>query len=176
MKIIENERVKLLYLDLQEWGWLLKNPKKLEEKYDLSKSENQDDPIIQEIMIDLLNKIKSGLMNYEVRPVCAIVYKPDNKIIGTISLKGKMKPKKFLDYYEIGYGINEKYWNKGITSEALKLFIEIIKENKNILKYSAETDLDNLPSQKVLRKNGFKKVLTKNNSMFWTFDIELSKV
>ena len=171
MKTIENDLVKLIYLDLEEWELLLKKPKKLEEKYHLNSTKNQEDLIIQEIMLDLLDKIKKGLLKYEDRVVCAIVYKPENCIVGSISLKSKLKKKKFSEFFEIGYGISKKYWNLGIASNAINLFLKILKENKSLNIFMAETDKDNIASQKVLRKNGFVKIDTHNDSLFWKVEI-----
>lgn len=170
MNIFENEKVKLISLDLNEWEMLLKNPVELEKKYNLSESRNQEEKIIQEIMLDLLDKIKRGLMDYENHTTCAIVYKPENRIVGTISLKGKMNKKNFSDYYEIGYGINKNYWNLGIVTNSINLFLKTMKNNQNITKFMAETDVENIGSQKVLRKNDFRKIRTKGNSLFFTVE------
>jgi RimJ/RimL family protein N-acetyltransferase len=167
MNTIENEKVKLICLDLSEWEMLLKKPEELEKKYNLSQSRNQEEKIIQEIMVDLLDKIKRGLMHYKSHTTCAIVYKLENRIVGTISLKGKMNKKEFSDYHEIGYGINNNYWNLGIVTNAINLFLKTMKENQNITKFIAETDVENIGSQSVLRKNNFRKIQTKGNSLFF---------
>jgi RimJ/RimL family protein N-acetyltransferase len=87
--------------------------------------------------------------------------------VGTISLKGKMNKKEFSDYHEIGYGINNNYWNLGIVTNAINLFLKTMKENQNITKFIAETDVENIGSQSVLRKNNFRKIQTKGNSLFF---------
>jgi ribosomal-protein-alanine N-acetyltransferase len=81
-----------------------------------------------------------------------------------------MNQKIFSDYYEIGYGINKNYWNLGIMTNAINLFLKIIRENLNITKLIAETDIENIGSQKVLRKNDFKKVQAKRNSLFFILE------
>jgi RimJ/RimL family protein N-acetyltransferase len=170
MNLVENKKVKLICLDFKEWKMLLKSPEKLEIKYNLSQSRNQESKIIQEVMLDILDKINMGLMNYKDHTTCAIVYNSENRIVGTISLKGKMNQKFFSDYYEIGYGINKNYWNLGIMTNAINLFLKIIRENLNITKLIAETDIENIGSQKVLRKNDFKKVQAKRNSLFFILE------
>jgi RimJ/RimL family protein N-acetyltransferase len=170
MNLVENKKVKLICLDFKEWKMLLKSPEKLEIKYNLSQSRNQESKIIQEVMLDILDKINMGLMNYKDHTTCAIVYNPENRIVGTISLKGKMNQKIFSDYYEIGYGINKNYWNLGIMTNAINLFLKIIRENLNITKLIAETDIENIGSQRVLRKNDFRKVQAKGNSLFFILE------
>lgn len=47
------------------------------------------------------------------------------------------------------------YWNKGITTEAIRLFISEMRERYSIHSIGAFTFADNLPSIRVLEKNGF---------------------
>jgi RimJ/RimL family protein N-acetyltransferase len=55
-------------------------------------------------------------------------------------------------------------------TNAINLFLKIIRENLNITKLIAETDIENIGSQKVLRKNDFKKVQAKRNSLFFILE------
>lgn len=55
---------------------------------------------------------------------------------------------------EITYWIDRKLWGKGIASGALKLFL-VIENTRPLI---ARTAFDNLPSQKVLEKCGFRKI------------------
>ncbi|PWW17601.1 MULTISPECIES: GNAT family N-acetyltransferase [unclassified Chryseobacterium] len=62
------------------------------------------------------------------------------------------------DQMEIGYTLDEKYWGKGLGTEVCKALVEhclSINHQKDIV---AVTDLDNIGSQKVLLKSGFKRV------------------
>ncbi|MFJ7733166.1 GNAT family N-acetyltransferase [Lysinibacillus sp. NPDC097231] len=56
---------------------------------------------------------------------------------------------------EIGYRVGEEYGGKGIGARALKLLIE---SESNIKKIKAKTTTNNIASQRVLEKNGFKPV------------------
>ena len=55
---------------------------------------------------------------------------------------------------EITYAIDKNYWGKGITTQALKEFMDIEK----IRPIYGRTAFDNLGSQKILEKNGFQKI------------------
>ncbi|WP_330746443.1 GNAT family N-acetyltransferase [Chryseobacterium sp. CP-77] len=62
------------------------------------------------------------------------------------------------DQMEIGYTLDEKYWGKGLGTEVCKALVDhclSINHQKDIV---AVTDLDNIGSQKVLLKSGFKRV------------------
>jgi RimJ/RimL family protein N-acetyltransferase len=55
---------------------------------------------------------------------------------------------------EVGYWIDKNYWGKGIATEALKLFLDEIKERP----LYAHVAYDNIGSMKVLQKCGFIKI------------------
>ena len=81
----------------------------------------------------------------------AIVYKKNNKVIGTICLQ-----KKLDDIYEIGYSLGEEYWNNGIMTEVIKEILKYAFMEKNAYEIDAGCFLNNLSSQRVLIKCGFK--------------------
>lgn len=57
---------------------------------------------------------------------------------------------------EVGYLIDEAFHNKGIASEAVKLIVKMAFGKGGLNKLKATTILQNLPSNRVLEKNGFK--------------------
>lgn len=61
---------------------------------------------------------------------------------------------------DITYALANKYWGKGITSEAVRLFLEIEKTRPLFGRVAN----DNLGSQNILVKSGFKKI--GNNTAF----------
>lgn len=56
---------------------------------------------------------------------------------------------------EIGYGILEEYQGQGYATEAVKAVTEWALQKNNVTAIEAETDVDNIISQKVLAKCGF---------------------
>ena len=83
----------------------------------------------------------------------AIVYKENNKVIGVISL-----PKKLDGIYELGYSLEEKYWGKGIMTEATKALVDYAFKTLNAYEIDAGCFIDNYRSERVLLKCGFKYV------------------
>ncbi len=57
---------------------------------------------------------------------------------------------------EVGYGINDEFQGKGYATEAVKLALEWAFGHLGVMAVEAETDPDNIASQKVLEKCGFK--------------------
>jgi RimJ/RimL family protein N-acetyltransferase len=60
--------------------------------------------------------------------------------------------------YEIGYGIIPSERRKGYTTEAARLLLDyLFATKKKIERIESVTDVENVPSQRVLEKNGFKR-------------------
>jgi ribosomal-protein-alanine N-acetyltransferase len=58
---------------------------------------------------------------------------------------------------EIGYTLSPKYWGKGIGTEISRALVDYCFTNTDAKEVVAVTDLDNIGSQKVLEKTGFKR-------------------
>lgn len=81
----------------------------------------------------------------------AIIYNNDFiGCIGYFALKDV-----FSHTCELGYWIGEPYWNKQITTYVIGKFIEYIFTTTNFNKIQATVFEPNIPSRKVLLKNGF---------------------
>ena len=80
----------------------------------------------------------------------AVIYKPDNRLIGFAGLKFLSE----INETDIGYRILPEYWRKGIVSEAA---VEIIKygfEQLNLDKIIGIASSENVGSWKILEKIG----------------------
>ncbi|MDM5250792.1 MULTISPECIES: GNAT family N-acetyltransferase [unclassified Lysinibacillus] len=73
-------------------------------------------------------------------------------IIGRINL---VDIDKTNDIAEVGYRVGKEYGGKGIGAKALKLLLET---EISVKKIKAKTTTNNIASQKILEKNGFKQV------------------
>ena len=82
-----------------------------------------------------------------------IELKCNGQFIGTIDLH-KIVPA--LKKAAIGYIINKKYWNQGLTTEANRAVIELSFEKIRMNKLTALHDKDNPASGKVMEKSGMR--------------------
>lgn len=55
----------------------------------------------------------------------------------------------------VGYRLLERYWGKGIATEALRLMVDYLYQETDIEIITASTMVENQASAKVLTKNGF---------------------
>lgn len=58
---------------------------------------------------------------------------------------------------EVGYSITETYYGKGITTAAMKIWVDMIFEQTNLRKLIASIAEGNIASHRVIEKVGFKK-------------------
>lgn len=90
----------------------------------------------------------------------AIVDKKTNDFIGWTGLKYEQKLRENFSYYDLGYRLRSKYWGKGIATEAA---IECLKygfDTLNLDEICAAVNINNLASNKILRKIGLRFIET----------------
>lgn len=94
--------------------------------------------------------------------VKAIIY--NDLIVGCISTtRGNFE---YSRSAELGYWLAEEYWNKGIATQAIALFSELIISDTNITRLFVSVVAENTASIKVLSKNGFASEGTLRNASF----------
>ncbi|MFT5753973.1 MAG: ribosomal-protein-alanine N-acetyltransferase [Flavobacterium sp.] len=85
------------------------------------------------------------------------IIKETNELIGWTGIK-------YIDdhiengntnFYDYGYRLNEKYWNKGYATEASKAWLEYGFNQMKIDEMNAYTHLENGASNHILQKVGF---------------------
>ena len=81
----------------------------------------------------------------------AIIY--NGEVAGSIGCVPKADV--YCRNVEIGYFIGEKFWGKGIATEAVRILIEYILNHFEAVRIYAEVFAHNKASMKVLQKNGF---------------------
>lgn len=80
-----------------------------------------------------------------------VEWKENHQAIGSI---GIVHLDDKIDAVEIGYCIGEAYWNRGITTEALKAIIRFLFEEVGCNRISARHDTNNPNSGRVMKKAG----------------------
>jgi RimJ/RimL family protein N-acetyltransferase len=105
---------------------------------------------------DAINFIKNSQKSLKKRKgfIFGIEFKEKKEVVGVISLEN-------VDFEhrhaEVGYWLGKKYRGKGIMTEAGKLVLNFAFEKLKLHRVDAGVFSDNLISQKVLKKLGFKK-------------------
>ncbi len=94
-----------------------------------------------------------------------LIRKSDRKIIGSLVFKGK--PGDNAGDVEIGYGLGKEFEHKGYMTKAVNALCDWAKKQSGVKRIIAETDLDGLPSQRLLQRCGFSLFKKDTASTWW---------
>lgn len=92
-----------------------------------------------------------------------IIYRKNDKLIGTC---GFFKISKNHRYGEIGYALSRDYWGRGLMTEAISAVIKFGFEKLKLNRIQARCLVENVASEKVLKKIGMKEEGILRESMF----------
>ncbi len=85
-----------------------------------------------------------------------ILSRSGNRKVGFISYYPVRRD--YLNLFEIGYGTKPDERRRGYTTEAVRLLVDYLFTTlREIERIESVTDVDNVPSRRVLEKNGFKR-------------------
>lgn len=102
-------------------------------------------------------------MNAGASPVTNFAIDLGGEAIGGASLL--LNSDVYLLTAEIGYWLGETYWEKGITTEAVRLLVEHSFNHFNLVRLYAGVFAGNKASMRVLEKNGFYLEATRKNAV-----------
>lgn len=91
--------------------------------------------------------------------ICLLTYNPEEK-----------------NEIEMGYVLHSKYWGKGIATDIAQIMVDHSVKNLDIPEIRAITTLENIASQRVLEKAGFKRLFNilrdfKNEDGDWCIEL-----
>ena len=107
---------------------------------------------VNEIIDWFLEKYKENTIENIEKFTLAIILKEENRIIGDIGIGKYSKDETKTEFF---YFINSRYWNRGIVSEAARVFLEYIQINELAKELIADVVIGNTASCRILEKNGF---------------------
>lgn len=152
--LISGSRVKLQLLTNDELKLWLESPFKLENKLDMGIDVEPIEGNLKRAFEIKISNMDRDPGNEHWYSYFAIIF--NGRVVGTIGAKGKPDSKNVI---EVGYGIAENYYNRGIVTEALGLFSDYFIREYSVDRIIANTDRYNIASQKVLIKNGFIEIV-----------------
>jgi [ribosomal protein S5]-alanine N-acetyltransferase len=89
----------------------------------------------------------------------AIVLKDTNEFLGWAGLKYNTETvNNKINFYDIGYRLDEKYWGKGYASEASFKWLYYAFETLKIESIFAGAHAENIASNKILQKIGMERI------------------
>ena len=160
---IESKRLILMPMNVDIIDYLLESNDVFLSKYGLINDGGEFLNPSPDYLIKLKNTINNSPKIYPLAVDYMIIVKDIKTVIGTIYFK--QLPVNGVS--EVGYGMNLKYEGNGYMSEALNMLIEYGKQN-GITKVIADTTVDNIKSQNVLKRNGFTLINKKEDKLYFS--------
>ncbi|CAG6390944.1 GNAT family N-acetyltransferase [Streptomyces cocklensis] len=88
-----------------------------------------------------------------------------DQVIGQVTVGGIL-PQPHLRRASLGYWIGSVAQNRGHAGQAVGLALRLMTDELGLHRVEASTNLENLPSQRVLRRNGFSPYGVAHSSIF----------
>lgn len=107
--------------------------------------------------------VKKDRENYCYHSFWFLVRKSDRIVVGSADFKDVPNTNGEI---EIGYGLGKAYEHNGYMTEAVKAMCEWAMKQKNVLHVIAETDIDGIASQSILKRCGFQKY-KQEDTIWW---------
>lgn len=99
-----------------------------------------------------IDRLLAGHRSGSVWP--GVVLADDDQVIGQVTVGGIL-PQPHLRRGSLGYWIASIAQNQGHAGRAVGLALRLMTDDLGLHRAEASTNLENLPSQRVLRRNGF---------------------
>ena len=104
--------------------------------------------------------IEDVIINYSDNEFYYFAIRLNGKLIGVLKSYES-------EYLELGYAINEEYWNKGYATTALKLATNYFLSLDRIKKIILGSFTDNYASIRVMEKCGYKMLGIKKDEFYY---------
>lgn len=106
-------------------------------------------------IVDVISFIRQQYIDNGIGRL-AIIEKESNGFVGWAGLKLITETtNNNIDFYDLGYRLIKKYWNKGIGTEVASATLKYAFDELNLTEVYAMADCDNVGSNKILKKIGF---------------------
>ncbi|WP_280648029.1 MULTISPECIES: GNAT family N-acetyltransferase [unclassified Dysgonomonas] len=162
-------RLRIVPLSVEHFRLFLDETEKMELQMGLTPSREIPDEHTRQAMEDLYAKAIAYPEHYYWYTNWQIILKSENKSIGSACF---MKDESAPSQVEIGYGTNAKYRNKGFMTEAVQALCKWALQQPYIKCITAETEINNIPSQRVLEKCKMHRYRQTNESIWWKLEKE----
>ncbi|MBK1812238.1 GNAT family N-acetyltransferase [Clostridium sp. YIM B02505] len=164
---LDTERLTILPLKSHQLALALEDYEKMQTDLGLNVVNTVLDEDMEYAMKVRLRRVLEDANNYLWLTNWAIIHKEDNQIIGFIILKGCPNER---GEGIIGYVIEESHQRKGYAREALNALIQWIFKNPQALSVIADTEKENMPSNKLLENLGAVRYKETDEIIWWKIE------
>ena len=169
--MLETSRLKLVPLTHEQLLLYKNHPQALAETLNVQYIERQNDPSVAADLEEAIGfwtkNTKKHRAHFEWFTTWEIILKEENVAVGGIGFSGLPD----ADGKSMtGYGLDMRFYGRGIATEALSAMITWGFQNKDLTKIIADTPLQHMASQRVLLKNNFTESSRDETLVHWTLN------
>lgn len=152
--LIQTERLELIPLTLNQLKLWIEDISQLEKELDCSYKAESMEGFFLEVVKGQYEITQKDPNNYLWHSFFFLVRKDDRVVVGSADFKDIPNENGEV---EIGYGLGKEFEHNGYMTEAVKAMCGWALKQNGVTSVIAETDLEGLASQKILKSCGFKK-------------------
>lgn len=161
---LATERLRIIPLNLKLFNLLLTDKEALESTLGLNHSKDNLDMHTQIAMRELYDTAKKNTDDYFWYTNWQIILKRINMSVGSACFMGRPDSSGTV---EIGYGMNEEFQRCGYMTEAVKAMCRWAFTQPGVRYVTADTEKNNIASQRVLIKCGMEKYKETDEFISW---------
>ena len=169
--MLETTRLKLVPLTHEQMILYKNEPEALADSLNIRYLRRYNDPAVAEDLREAIefwiNQTKKNRDQFEWFTTWEIILKTEQVAIGGIGFSG------LPDEHGksmTGYGLDMRYYGKGIATEALQSMITWGFQNNDLKTIIADTPLQHMASQRVLIKNDFVESSRDEDLVHWSLN------
>lgn len=165
--MIETSRLTLIPLTAHQLRLHIADTHRLEEELGLQTGHREvTEPLLSVITNAVIPQVENPATNPLYHTIWIAIDRRKNQFVAEVLFKGEPDESGTV---EIGYGTYPALYQQGYTSEMVSGLIRWAQKQPDIRRIVAETDLENIASQKVLEKNHFRQFDRIENQLWWEY-------
>jgi ribosomal-protein-alanine N-acetyltransferase len=161
--ILETDRLEIIPLNGHQLKLLTEDMNQFEQEMNCQYCGEEMEGMILEFFKGQIEAVQKNSENYFWHTFWLFKLKNEGKFIGSACFKNAPYDN---GQVEIGYGINKNFQNLGYTTEAVNALCKWALNQPYVTRLVAETEKDNIPSQRVLKKCNM-KLFKETEECFW---------
>lgn len=169
--MLETTRLKLVPLTHEQLLLYKNNPSALAEILGVNYLKRQNDPSVAKDLTEAtefwITHTQKHPDNFEWFTNWEIILKAENIAVGGIGFSGLPNEE---GKSMTGYGLDMRYYGRGIATEALQVMTKWGFKNQNLKTIIADTPVNHLASQRVLIKNNFVETSLDEELIHWSLN------
>lgn len=165
--MIETSRLTLIPLTAHQLRLHIADTYRLEEELGLQIGHREvTEPLLSVITHMVIPQVENPATNSLFHTIWIAIDRQKNQFVAEALFKGEPDETEAI---EIGYGTYPALYQQGYTSEMVGGLLNWVQEQPGVRRVIAETDSENIASQKVLEKNHFRQFDRIENQRWWEY-------